>query len=144
MVSLLLQSWSACSGDQQSLPTAKWLAYPSYPLSLMQVGTFVHAATCRGKHLIQGYGTGRYFLSLFPPGKRPEIPLQNYIFLETNDINHVYHYGIKSRYRVGCNNMDLLLYCNHLLLYASARRHLNTSLYETRHVHRYSHVRKCL
>lgn len=40
--------------------------------------------------------------------------------------------------------MDLLLYCPHLLLYASIRRHLSSSLYKTRHVHRFFHLRKCL
>ena len=40
--------------------------------------------------------------------------------------------------------MDLLFCCRCLLLYASIRRHLCSSLHKTRHVHRFLYLRECL
>ena len=39
--------------------------------------------------------------------------------------------------------MDLLFYCPCLLLYASIRRCIYSSLHKTRYVHRFLHLRKC-
>ena len=72
------------------------------------------------------------------------MPLQTFVFLETNDRKHVHKYRIQSRSHLGCNIMDLLFYCPCLLLYASIRRHLYSSLYKTRHVHCFLHLRKYL